>query len=190
MENVIKGYPEVPQSITNSNVLDSNALDRNQAFSLIEFIKVVQVNYRPDTLQEYYTIYLNSWNTAINNTNGNNKSLIINRYKDFLKEITINFSNKTEKKFLQYLDFNDNSDIAIAISFFSKKLREVIEYYRVERVNLHDAANKVKTKTSNFNVVKSAYSTVLNFLDNREDSSIDYNFNNIKRDIRVSLTEY
>ena len=190
MENVIKGYPEVPQSITNSNVLDSNALDRNQAFSLIEFIKVVQVNYRPDTLQDYYTIYLNSWNTAINNTTGSNQSLIINRYKDFLKEITINFSNKTEKKFLQYLDFNDNSDIAIAISFFSKKLREVIEYYRVERVNLHDAANKVKTKTSNFNVVKSAYSTVLNFLDNREDSSIDYNFNNIKRDIRVSLTEY
>ena len=31
MENVIKGYPEVPQSITNNNVLDANALDRNQA---------------------------------------------------------------------------------------------------------------------------------------------------------------
>ena len=45
MENVIKGYPEVPQSITNRNVVYSNALDRNQAFSLIEFIKVVNVDY-------------------------------------------------------------------------------------------------------------------------------------------------
>ena len=53
MENVIKGYPEVPQSITNNNVLEVNALDRNQAFSVIEFIKVVNVSYEPATLQEY-----------------------------------------------------------------------------------------------------------------------------------------
>ena len=93
MENVIKGYPEVPQSVTNSNVLDSNALDRNQAFSLIEFIKTVQVDYEPDTLQGYYAAYINNWNNKINNKNSTNKSLIIDRYRDFLKEITINFSN-------------------------------------------------------------------------------------------------
>ncbi len=57
MENVIKGYPEVPQSITNSNVVGSNALDRNQAFSLIEFIKVVKVDYDPDTLRVLYYIF-------------------------------------------------------------------------------------------------------------------------------------
>ena len=140
MENVIKGYPEVPQSITNSNVVDTNALDRNQAFSLIEFIKVVKVSYEPDTLQDFYATYLNNWNSKINNKNASNNNLIIDRYRDFLKEITINFSNKTEKKFLQHLDFSDNNDIAIAISFFSKKLREVIEYYRLERVNLYNAS--------------------------------------------------
>jgi len=190
MENVIKGYPEVPQSITNSNVVGSNALDRNQAFSLIEFIKVVKVDYDPDTLQGYYTTYLNNYNKKTNNKNVDNDYLIIDRYRDFLKEITINFSNKTEKKFLQHLDFSDNNDIAIAISFFSKKLREVVDYYRVERVNLNNTSNKVRTKTSNFNVVKSAYSTILNFLDNREDSLVDYNLVNIKNNIHVSLTEY
>ena len=190
MENVIKGYPEVPQSITNSNVVGTNALDRNQAFSLIEFIKVVKVSYEPSTVQEYYTSYLNNWNSKITNKTTSNNSLIIDRYRDFLKEITINFSNKTEKKFLQHLDFSDNNDISIAVSFFSKKLREVVEYYRVERVNLFNASNKVKTKTSNFNVVKSAYNSILNFLDNREDGLIDYNFSEIKRSIRVSLTEY
>ncbi len=190
MENVIKGYPEVPQSITNSNVLDSNALDRNQAFSLIEFIKVVSIEYEPATLQEYYTVYLNNWNSKINNKGSSSSSLIIDRYRDFLKEITINFSNTTEKKFLQYLDFDDSNDIAIAVSFFSSKLREVIEYYRLERVNLYNSSSRSKTKTSNFNVVKSAYSTILNFLGNREDSTIDYNIGSIKNNIRVSLTEY
>ena len=190
MENVIKGYPEVPQSITNSNVLDANALDRNQAFSLIEFIKVINVSYNPATLQEYYSIYLNNWNKKSTNKNSTNKNLIIDRYRDFLKEITINFSNQTEKKYLQYLDFNDSNDIAIAVSFFSKKLREVIEYYRLERVNLNNTSNKVKTKSSNFNVVKSAYSTILNFLENREDRSIDYNFDSIKSNLNITLTEY
>jgi len=105
MENVIKGYPEVPQSITNNNVLDANALDRNQAFSFIQFIKVIKISYEPDTLQDYYTLYLNKWNNKTNSKNTTNKTLIIDRYKDFLKEITINFSNQTEKKFLQHLDF-------------------------------------------------------------------------------------
>jgi hypothetical protein len=190
MENVIKGYPDVPQSITNRNVLDSNALDRNQAFSLIEFIKTVDVDYAPITLQGYYSTYLNNWNKKINNKDSTNNKLVVDSYRDFLKEITINYSNKTEKKFLNYLDFDDNNDIAIAISFFSKKLREIIEYYRVERVNLYNTSDKVKTKTSNFNVIKSAYSTVLNFLENRESSLIDYSLNNIKNDIRISLTEY
>jgi len=190
MENVIKGYPEVPQSITNNNVLDANALDRNQAFSLIQFIKVVKISYEPDTLQDYYALYLNNWNNKTNSKNTTNKTLIIDRYKDFLKEITINFSNQTEKKFLQHLDFDDNNDIAIAVSFFSKKLREIIEYYRLERVNLGNVSKKVKTKTSNFNVVKSAYSTILNFLENREDSAIDYDINEIKSNLQVSLTEY
>ena len=190
MENVIKGYPEVPQSITNNNVLVANALDRNQAFSLIQFIKVVKLSYEPDTLQDYYSLYLNKWNNKTNNKNTTNKNLIIDRYKDFLKEITINFSNQTEKKFLQHLDFDDNNDITIAVSFFSKKLREIIEYYRLERVNLGNVSKKVKTKTSNFNVVKSAYSTILNFLENREDSAIDYNINDIKSNLQVSLTEY
>ncbi len=190
MENVIKGYPEVPQSITNNNVLDANALDRNQAFSLIQFIKIVKISYEPDTLQDYYALYLNKWNNKTNNKNTTNKNLIIDRYKDFLKEITINFSNQTEKKYLQHLDFDDKNDIAIAVSFFSKKLREIIEYYRLERVNLGNVSKKVKTKTSNFNVVKSAYSTILNFLENREDSAIDYDINEIKSNLQVSLTEY
>ena len=190
MENVIKGYPEVPQSITNNNVVAENALDRNQAFSFLEFMKVVNVTYEPKTLQEYYTSYLNLWNNKTNNKTLTNKELIIDRYRDFLKEITVNFSNQTEKKFLQHIDLNDNNDVAIAVSFYSKKLREVIEYYKGERVELFNASKKAQTKTSNFNVVKSAYKTVLNFLDNREDSLIDYQFDSIKEDINITLTEY
>ncbi len=87
---------------------------------MIEFIKLVKVSYEPNTIQEYYTSYLNNWNSKITNKSISNNSLIIDRYRDFLKEITINFSNKTEKKFLQHLDFSDNNDIAIAVSFFSK----------------------------------------------------------------------
>lgn len=190
MENLIKGYPPIPQSVTNVNVIASNALDRNQSFSFIEFIKVVNVTYEPETLQLYYTTYLKDWNKQNTGKDISNTDLIINSYRDFLKDITLNFSNQTEKKFLLHIDFNDNNDLSIAMSFFSKKLREIIAYYKEERVTLPEANTIAKTKSSNFNIIKSAYTAVINFLDSREDKAIDYDIDTIKRDINISLTEY
>jgi hypothetical protein len=190
MESVQKGFPLVPQSITNPNVERENALDRNQALSFIEFIKVVKVTFEPDTLQSYYTFYLNKWNTNASDKNTDNKKIIIDRYRDFLKELSIFYSNETEKKFLSVIDFNDPSDLSIAISFYSKKLREVASYYRGERENLQNVAVKNKTRGSNFNIKKRATEIVLDFLENREDSKFKYDVETIKSNINVDLTEY
>jgi len=116
MESVQKGFPPVPQSITNPNVERENALDRNQALSFIDFMKVVKVSFEPDTLQNYYTHYLNNWNRATNDKSADNKKIIIDRYRDFLKELSIFYSNETEKKFLSVIDFN--VDAMSVINFF------------------------------------------------------------------------
>ena len=190
MESVRKGFPPVSQSITNPNVNEENALDKNQVFSFIDFMKVVKVTFEPDTLQEYYNHYLNLWNNRNNDLSTSNKKIIIDRYRDFLKDLSIFYSNETEKKFLSFIDFNDPSDLAIAISFYSKKLREVSSYYKNEREDLHNVAIKYKTKGSNFNIKKRATEIVIDFLQNREDSKFSYNIDNIKSNIDVNLTEY
>ena len=92
MESIRKGFPLVPQSITNPNVRDENALDKNEALSFIDFIKVVKVSFEPDTLQSYYTDYINKWSNRNNNLFSDNRKIIINRYRDFLKDL----SNSTD----------------------------------------------------------------------------------------------
>ena len=190
MESVRKGFPLVPQSITNPNVRSENALDLNQAFSFIDFIKVVKVSFEPDTLQAYYNHYINLWSTRNNNLFSDNRQTIINRYRDFLKDLSIFYSNETEKKFLSLIDFNDPNDLAIAISFYSRKLREVASYYQEEREDLHNIAIKYKTKGSNFNIKKRATEIILDFLQNREDAKFSYDIETIKSNINVDLTEY
>ncbi len=54
MENIRKGFPQVPQSVTNPNVKGDFALDRNEALSFIEFIKVIKETFEPSTLQDFY----------------------------------------------------------------------------------------------------------------------------------------
>ena len=190
MENIRKGFPQVPQSVINPNVQDDFALDRNEALSFIDFIKVVKENFEPNTLQDFYAYYLNEWNNRNNNKVKSNRELIIDRYKSFLKELSLVYSNETEKKFLSVIDFDDPDDLAIAISFYSKKLREVTSYYKDKRADLSVAVTKNQTKGSNFNIKKRATEIILNFLESREDSKIAYDVESIRKNINVGLTEY
>ena len=190
MENIRKGFPQVPQSVTNPNVKSDFALDRNEALSFIDFIKVVKESFEPNTLQDFYAYYLNEWNNRNNNKVKSNRELIIDRYKSFLKELSLVYSNETEKKFLSVIDFDDPDDLAIAISFYSKKLREVTSYYKDKRADLSVTVTKNQTKGSNFNLKKRATEVVINFLESREDSKIAYDVESIRSNINVDLTEY
>jgi len=190
MENIRKGFPQVPQSVTNPNVKSDFALDRNEALSFIEFIKVTKENFEPNTLQDFYTYYLNEWNNRNNNKSKSNRELIIDQYRSFLKELSLVYSNETEKKFLSVIDFGNPDDLAIAISFFSKKLREITSYYRDKRKDLSVSITKNQTKGSNFNLKKRATEVIINFLENREDSKIAYDVESIRKNINVNLTEY
>ena len=189
MGNIIKGYPEVKLSITNPNVKREDALDRNTPLSFIYFIKNVEESYEPDTLQTFYTTYLNRWNDLATTKDFDNTQLIIDRYKDFLKDITLNYSTNAEKKFISQIDFNDKNDLRVVGSFYSKKIRDIITYYSKKRDRLYFSTIKNKLKGTNFNLEQTAYELILNFLENREISE-DYNLAAIKNNLSISLTEY
>ena len=105
--NAQYSFPDIPLSITNSNVDRRNALDADNSFSFLQFIKLVTVNYEPEILQDYYSFYLKKWNTKTTQKTSDNSGIIIERYSDFLKDISIQFSTNYEKRFLSQLDFSD-----------------------------------------------------------------------------------
>ena len=172
--NAQYSFPDIPLSITNSNVDRRNALDADNSFSFLQFIKLVTVNYEPEILQDYYSFYLKKWNTKTTQKTSDNSGIIIERYSDFLKDISIQFSTNYEKRFLSQLDFSDPYDLDVAISFYSKKLKSIVDYYNKKRQDAKFELTRKKLIGSNFGVEKQISELVCDNLDNNDVEIIDH----------------
>tara|TARA_R100001591_G_scaffold27232_2_gene37665 strand:- start:22799 stop:25768 length:2970 start_codon:yes stop_codon:yes gene_type:complete len=190
MDTIVTGYPEVDLSITNPNVKRDDALDKFTPYSFVQFIETVTEQYDPETLTTFYKTYLNRWNSKTSLQGKTNKEVIIDRYRDFLKDITLNFSTNAERTFLTQLDFTDAQDLEIAMSFYSKKIRSIISYYKDKRQKLFYATTKAKVKGSSLGVEQAAIDLILEFLENRSTAAKDYDIEKIKRELSISTTEY
>ena len=190
MDSIVQGFPSMNLSITNPNVSNRDALDKFRPFTFLEFVQTVSETYPPETLTDFYNTYINRWNIKTNTKTEDNSQIIIDRYKDFLKDITLDFTTNAEKTFLTQIDFNDPYDLEIAISFYSKKIRDITTYYRNKRNSLHYSTIKAQLKGSNFGIEQAAKDLIVNFLENRDTASIDYNIQDVKDNVAVSLTEY
>jgi len=190
MDNIVTGFPKIPLSITNLNVNERDALDKFAPFTFLDFIKSVSEDYDPDTLAGFYNKYLNRWNQKTTNKEETNTTSIIDLYKDFLKDIALNFSTRAEQRFLTQLDFNDAYDLQIAMSFYSKKIRDVVSYYKKKRELLHYSVTKSKVKGSNLGIEQAAKDIIIDYLENRDTAALDYNIATVKKNLSISLTEY
>ena len=190
MDEIIQGYPEVNKSITNPNVRRENALDRNRPFTFLEFIRDVRETYEPSDLQNFYNEYIRRYNRKLTTKTATDAEIITERYREFLRDITLNYSTHAEQKFLSQIDFGDKYDLQIAVAFYSKKIRSIISYYQVKRDKLHFSTTRAKLKGSNFGFQQNAYELIVDFLANRSTAAMDYNIDTIKKDVTISLTEY
>ena len=190
MDSIVQGFPNVSLSITNPNVSNNDALDKFRPFTFLEFIRIVSQTYQPETLTEFYNTYINRWNIKTDTKPADSAQVIIDRYRDFLKDITLDFTTNAEKTFLTQIDFSDPYDLEIAVSFYSKKIRDITTYYREKRNDLHYTTIKAQLKGSNFGIEQAAKDLIVNFLENRDTASIDYNIQDVKNNLAVSLTEY
>ena len=190
MDTIVTGYPEVDLSITNPNVKRDDALDKFTPFSFVQFIETVTEQYDPETLTGFYNTYITRWNTVSESQNIDNKDIIIDRYRDFLKDITLNFSTNAERTFLTQLDFSNAQDLEVAMSFYSKKIRSIISYYKNKRQKLYYATTKAKVKGSTLGAEQAVIDLILEFLENRSTAAKDYDIDKIKEQLSISTTEY
>jgi hypothetical protein len=183
------GYPDIPKSITNPNVQKRDALDVGEPMTFLTFIKIINESFSPNSLQEYYNTYIKSWNSQNNLRDSNEKLLILTSYKNFLKEINLNYSTEEERTFLKNIDFNDPYDMDIAIGFYSKKLNQIVKFYNDKRNDVKFNIVRSKLRGSNFGIEKSITELVISYLKNLDGGSLIYNIDTIKSNLELEISE-
>jgi hypothetical protein len=183
------GYPNIPKSITNPNVVVRDALDVNTPLSFLQFIKTMDVSFNPSKNQDYYTAYLKAWNFVKNTKTVDDNSVIIERYREFIQDVNLEYTTLEEQKFLSKLDFNDPLDLDIAIPFYSRKLIEISEYYNKKRDESKFQITKKRISGTNFGLTKDIKDITINYLENLDNSKINYDFSNLKNNLEVEIEE-
>jgi hypothetical protein len=183
------GYPEVPKSITNPNVLEINALDVSTPMSFLLFIKTVSISFEPDVLQTYYNEYLKRWNTKKKNSNSTENNLIVEKYREFIKDINLKYTTLEEKEFISKIDFNDEYDLDTVLGFYSRKLVDICKYYNSKRSDVKYEITRKKLKGSVLGVEKVIFEKTLEFLENQELGPIEYDIEAIKTKLKIDIEE-
>lgn len=183
------GFPDVPKSITNSNVNVKDVLDKDSPLSFLDFIKLINVSFEPDTLQNYYNVYLKEWNNQNTSSEIDNNSLIVERYRDFIREISLSYTTPEEKKFLSLIDFNDPLDLDIAIGFYGRKLKELSEFYNEKREDVKFNIIRNKLKGSVFGTERSISDLTLSYLKNYSEGKMLFDYSDIQNKLEIEIEE-
>lgn len=183
------GYPDVPRSITNPNVQSTDVLDRNSPLPFLTFIKIINVNFEPESLQLYYNHYIKVWNTQSNSTDVDEQESIKTKYKDFLKDLYLNHTTPEELQFLSKIDFDDPYDLDIVIGFYGRKLKELINFYNEKRNKIKFNLVRNKLKGTNFGTERIISDLVLSYLKYLDGGKMLYDYDSIKNTLEVEIEE-
>ncbi len=158
----------VKYSITNSNEVDYK--DTVAPFSFLDFINNTQADYSPEEYSSFYSSYLQSWHSKQGGSKEEQKTQFKDYYRQFIKEIVINYTTETEKRFLEKIDFNDPADLDVAIPFFANRLKDIALFYKKKRDEGKYVIDRNKMKGSQTGLEKAIFDNIYNFIFNSEDA--------------------
>lgn len=149
-------------SITSDASQDS--LDSQQPYSFYDFLKYVQTDLSPLQANDAYQHYLKEWGASKKLIASEADALIKERYIELLKDITLNYLTFEEKRFISNADFSDPQDLDIVIPFFSKKIREICQFYAQKRETLKHKVLALRDKGNRNSVQQSIFESITDFL--------------------------
>lgn len=158
------GVAPISFSITNPETSTNDALDAVEPFSLFEYLQYSRESVSPENQTANYNVYLRSWyaisRTPVDQAEENIKDIYIN----LLRDIALKFTTVEERRFLSNIDFNDTSNLAVALPFYAQKLRDICLYYSKKRDYLAIVNQKNKSRGTANGAEKEVYQLILDYL--------------------------
>ena len=185
------GSATVDYSITNANVGTADTLDNFQPFSFFEYLKYSKQVATPEQFTQGYNDYLQQWYSQTNETPAVQTNEIRQRYVDLLRDIAINFTTIDEKRFLSNLDYDDASDLAIAIPFYAQKLKDICLFYAKKREAIKSRSQEVRIKGSTTSIEKTVFQNIIDYLYAAEDEgAINIDLQQIAQTLQIDVVDY
>jgi hypothetical protein len=100
-----------------------------------------------------YKDYLTKWASIKKQSiTLDDKDFIFGKLVDILKSITLNYSSYEEQDFISNIDLSNKSHLKALTALYSRKIREITEFYRKKRNEAPLIVRKNSTKGSNKSV--------------------------------------
>lgn len=193
MSNVILSFGSAPvsYSITNSSAAKDNTLDNFQPFSFFEYLKYSNQTATPEQFTKGYNDYLQSWYSITNAAEEETVDQIKQRYIDLLRDIALNYTSTEEKRFLSNIDYSSASDLAIAIPFYARKLREICLLYAKKREAIKTRIYQVKSKGTAASLEKIIFQNIIDYLYVTTEEGINsIDIENVAQTMQIDVCEF
>jgi len=177
----------ISSSITSLGNVDE-AIDKDAPLSFTEWLKYNNSLFtNADDFLYRYQSYLNNWYEVKGESKVNSAELIKKTYSSLLSEIILSYTSSEEKRFLKNLDLNNNRDLAIAVPFFAKKIKDICLYYSTLRDDVKTGQLRYNLKGSNFGIEKIVYNEISKSLETDDLTDFVRTLNLSLSDIRNNL---
>lgn len=173
-------------SIINGHV---NAKDSESVFTYIEFVKMYGFENDTNTFIGDYKDYVTRWaNIKKSSIQISDDDFVMARMVDILKSITLDYSSYEQQDFIAHIDLYNKSHLKALSALYSRKIRQITEFYRKKRNQSVTVIRKNSMKGSKKSIEQIIYEKVFDFVFSNR--NIVPSYKNIKRDLVISVENY
>jgi hypothetical protein len=143
----------------------TNPVDSVAPLSFTEWLQYNNFLYtNAEEFLTRYQSYLNNWFAVTNTQLEESEKIVREYYTNLINEIVLNFTTVDEKRYLQNLDTSDSREIALAIPFFAKKIKDICLYFSTLRDSAQTANVRYNLKGSNYGISTALYNSFIDSL--------------------------
>jgi len=125
----------VPESIITGKTF--NAIDYNEPLTFLNFIVRTNPTETDSAyLVQQYRLYLLEWYKYKKIDKTDSTDFVRLSFITFLREVLLNFSSLEERRFVSNANYSNDLDLYSVLPFFTKKIKEICNYYSLLRQNV------------------------------------------------------
>lgn len=147
-------------SVSSRGNLDSG--DTTAPYSFQEWIKR-NVGILPTQYVTDYNKYLQGWYKGhdLTKTRTTSAELLKDRYKNFLRQVSISFKNEEEARLFTDINFDDTFEVASVVPLIARKLKSIAAYYASKRESVKPTKLKYNMTGTNRAIERILYQYIL-----------------------------